>query len=165
MIIPCWALLVVVISGVLEDTSAFGPVFSNQVWSTIWLAMAWPNTRLSFGVKRWIIDGKNPSILEKWWGVSAGVGLNCLLVSDASSRAIIRPRIVTIRAASFSTGGIDITGVFRGMMLEVIRRPAMMLPQANRLIGLITAGLFSLMGERVLNRGCPIDTKNTTRRL
>lgn len=29
----------------------------------------------------------------------------------------------------------------------------MMLPQAKRLRGLITAGLFSLMGESVLNRG------------
>lgn len=38
-------------------------------------------------------------------------------------------------------------GVFMGTMLEVIRRPAMMLPQASRLIGLITAGLFSLIGE------------------
>ena len=93
------------------------------------------------------------------------MGLNCLLVSDANSRAIIRPRMVTIRAASFSTGGIDITGVFRGRILEVIKRPAIMLPQASRLIGLITAGLFSLIGERELNRGCPMDTKNTTRRL
>ena len=61
--------------------------------------------------------------------------------------------IVTIRAPSLRRGGIDITGVFRGMMFEVIRRPATMLPHASRLIGLITAGLFSLMGERELNRG------------
>lgn len=40
-----------------------------------------------------------------------------------------------------------------------------MLPQASRLIGLITAGLFSLIGERGLNRGWPIVTKKTTRRL
>lgn len=50
-------------------------------------------------------------------------------------------------------------------MLEVISSPAIMLPQANRLIGLITAGLFSLIGDRGLNRGKPIETKNTTRRL
>lgn len=104
-------------------------------------------------------------MLEKWWVVSIGVGLNCLLVRDASSRAIIKPRMVTARAASFSRGGIDITGVFKGVMFEVIRRPAIMLPHARRLIGLITAGLFSLIGERELNRGCPIDTKKTTRRL
>lgn len=93
------------------------------------------------------------------------MGLNCLLVKDASSRAIISPRMVTVRAASFSSGGIDIIGVFRGVMLEVIRRPAIMLPHASRLIGLMTAGLFSLIGEMALNRGWPMDTKKTTRRL
>lgn len=93
------------------------------------------------------------------------MGLNCLLVKDASSRAIISPRMVTVRAASFSRGGIDIIGVFKGVMLEVIRRPAIMLPHASRLIGLMTAGLFSLIGEMALNRGWPMDTKKTTRRL
>jgi len=88
-----------------------------------------------------------------------------LFVRDASSRAVISPRIVTARAASFSRGGIDITGVFRGIILEVIKRPATMLPRAKRLMGLITIGLFSLMGEKALNRGRPIETKNTTRRL
>lgn len=93
------------------------------------------------------------------------MGLNCLLVSEASSRAVRSPRIDTARAANFSRGGMDITGVLRGRMFEVISRPAMMLPQASRLIGLITVGLFSLMGERELNRGCPIETKKMTRRL
>lgn len=93
------------------------------------------------------------------------MGLYCLFVRVASSRASSKPMIVTRRAASFSKGGIDITGVFRGVMLEVMRRPAMILPHARRLIGLITAGLFSLMGDRGENRGWPIDTKNTTRRL
>lgn len=69
-----------------------------------------------------------------------GVGLCCLFVRVASSRAISNPEIVTRRAANFSKGGIDMTGVFRGVILEVIRRPAMMLPQARRLMGLITAG-------------------------
>lgn len=109
--------------------------------------------------------GKNPNMLEKWWGASMGVGLNCLLVRDASSKAITSPRIVTIRAANFRRGGIDITGVLRGVMLEVIKRPAIMLPHASRLMGLITAGLFSLIGDSALNRGCPIETKKTTRRL
>lgn len=80
-------------------------------------------------------------------------------MSDASSKARRSPPIVTIRAASLSRGGIVMTGVFNGIMFEVIRRPAMMLPQASRLMGLITAGLFSLMGERALKRGCPMDTK------
>lgn len=149
----------------LLEATDLGPTFSNQVWSTIWLAMVWPSTRFSFGVSRWITAGKNPSILEKWCGVVMGRGLNCLLVSEASSRAVIRPRIVTASAASLSSGGIDITGVFSGRMLEVISNPATILPQARRLIGLMTAELFSLMGDRELKRGWPMDTKNTTRRL
>lgn len=73
--------------------------------------------------------------------------------------------MVTISALSFSEECIVITGVLRGVMLEVISRPAMMLPQASRLIGLITAGLFSLMGDSARKRGWPIETKKTTRRL
>lgn len=79
--------------------------------------------------------------------------------------AIRRPRIVTNKADSLSTGGMVITGVFMGRRLEVRRSPATILPQARRLMGLMTAGLFSLMGERGRKRGCPIDTKKITRRL
>lgn len=127
--------------------------------------MICPRARLSLGVKRWIIIGKNPSMLEKWCVGRLGVVLNCLLVREASSRAVSSPRIVMVRAVSLRRGCIDMTGVFRGRMFEVIRRPAIMLPQAKRLMGLIIVGLFSLMGERVLNRGCPRDTKKMTRRL
>lgn len=88
-----------------------------------------------------------------------------MLVRDASSRAISRPRMETISAANLRDVGIDITGVLRGRMLEVSKRPAKMLPHASRLIGLITAGLFSLIGERELNRGWPMATKKITRRL
>lgn len=104
-------------------------------------------------------------MLEKWWVTRLGVVLNCLEVREASSRAVIRPKTVTISAVSLSKGGMDITGVLIGRILDVSRRPATMLPQASRLIGLITAGLFSLIGDRGLNRGCPIATKKTTRRL
>lgn len=76
-----------------------------------------------------------------------------MFVNDASSRARSRPIIDTIRAASFSKGCMDIIGVFRGITLEVISKPTIILPQAKRLIGLITAGLFSLIGESELNRG------------
>lgn len=92
-------------------------------------------------------------MLEKWCGGRLGVGLNCLLVKEASSNAIRTPIIVTIRAANLRRGGIDMTGVFKGVMFEVIRRPAMMLPQARRLMGLITVGVFSLIGDSGLNRG------------
>lgn len=88
-----------------------------------------------------------------------------MLVRDASSRAKSRPRMVTVRAAILRRGGIVITWVFRGRMFEVISSPAIILPQASRLIGLITAGLFSLIGDRELNRGCPMDTKKITRML
>lgn len=109
--------------------------------------------------------GKKPSMLEKLCTFKMGVDLNCLLVSMASSMATSRPTIVTARAASFRRGGMDMTGVFRGVIFEVISSPAMILPHASRLSGLITAGLFSLMGERGLNRGWPMGTKKITRKL
>lgn len=87
------------------------------------------------------------------------MGLNCLFVREASSRAVKSPRTVTRRAANFSKGGIVMVGVFRGRIEEVMTSPAMILPQASRLIGLMTAELFSLMGESGRNRGCPMDTK------
>jgi len=104
-------------------------------------------------------------MLEKLCDGIQGDGLYCLLVKEASSNAVKRPKMVTTRAESFRRGGIVITGVFRGRKLVVNRRPARILPQARRLIGLITIGLFSLIGERGRNRGCPIDTKKITRRL
>lgn len=151
--------------GMFIEIIALGPDFSSQVWSIIWVATVCPSTRFSFGVRRWVIVGKKPSMLEKRWGASLGVGFNCLFVREASSSAVKRPRIVTRRAASFSRGGMDMMGVFIGVMFEVMSRPATILPQASRLIGLMTAGLFSLMGGRELNRGWPIDTKKTRRRL
>lgn len=158
-------LLVVVIRGVFREVVALGPDFSNHDWSIIWLAIICPRERLSLGVSRWTIAGKNPNILEKWWEINRGVVLNCLVVREARSSARSRPRIETVSAPSFRRGGMDITGVFKGSILEVINRPAMMLPHTNRLIGLMTAELFSLIGDSGLNRGCPIDTKKTTRRL
>ena len=59
-------------------------------------------------------------MLEKWCITKLGVILYCLLVSVASSRAISSPMIVTARAANLSKGGMDITGVLRGVMLEVV---------------------------------------------
>ena len=127
--------------------------------------MVCPKVKFSFGANRWTMAGKNPSMLEKLCEMRLGVVLNCLLVSDASSNAMRRPKMVTRRAANFKWVGMVITGVLDGRKFEVIRSPAMMLPQASRLIGLITEGLFSLMGAVVVKRGCPIETKKTTRRL
>ncbi len=119
---PCWALLVDLIRGILSEVIALGPVFSNQVKSMIWVAIVCPRVKLSLGSVRWMIAGKKPSMLEKWWGVSLGLGLNCLFVREASSSARRRPRIVTVSAASFRRGGIVMIGVFKGVMLEVIKR-------------------------------------------
>lgn len=109
--------------------------------------------------------GKNPSILEKLCSTRDGVILICLEVVVASARAIISPVIVTASAASLSEEGIVIMGVLDGRKYEVMIRPAIMLPQARRSIDAVTAGLFSLMGEKEENRGEPIVTKKTTRRL
>lgn len=92
-------------------------------------------------------------MFEKLLGSRIGVGLNCLAVRLASSRAVSIPIRVTMMAASFRREGIVITGVCGRTMLEVIRMPAKMLPQASRLMGPKTWGLFSLIGERELNRG------------
>ena len=94
-----------------------------------------------------------------------GVSFNCLLVMDASSSAARRPKIVTERAASLIIGAIVRVGVFKGIMLELIMNPAIILPQARRLIGLITRGSFSLIGVSASNRGLFIETKKIIRRL
>lgn len=127
--------------------------------------MVCPKVRLSLGISRWMVAGKYPNILEKLWRGMVGVVLNCLLVREASSMAMRRPVIVTAKAASLRRGGIVMIGVLDGMKFEVMIRPAMILPQAKRLRGLMTEGLFSLIGESVRNRGVPMETKNTTRKL
>lgn len=94
-----------------------------------------------------------------------GFVLNCLVVRPASSMAVNKPIIVTTRAATFKGKGIVIIGVFEDKKFDVMMRPATILPQARRLIGLITDKLFSLIGDNARNRGVPIVTKKTTRRL
>lgn len=76
-----------------------------------------------------------------------------MLVRDASSKARTNPRTETIRAVSLRRGGIDIIGVLRGRVFERMIKPATILPITSRFKGLITAGLFSLIGERELKRG------------
>lgn len=104
-------------------------------------------------------------MFEKLCGGIVGVILTCLLVMAVSSIATRSPIIVTIRAAILRAVGIVMMGVFEGKKLDVIISPAIILPQASRLIGLITRGLFSLMGDKGVNRGDPMVTKNTTRKL
>lgn len=144
---------------------ALGPVFSSQFWSIIWLAMVCASVMKSFGKEWCTIIGKKPSIMEKWANLGFGRVLSCLVDIEASSSARTRPRIVTTRAASLSRGGKVMTGVFVGGMLWIMISPPIMLAHASRLMGLMEAGQFSLMGERVLNRGCPRVTWKTSRRL
>lgn len=76
----------------------------------------------------------------------------------AKSNATIRPAIETRIAVSLSRGGIVNTGVLKEIKLDEIINPAAILPQASRLIGLTTEGLFSLIGLRGRNRGVPMQT-------
>ena len=69
-------------------------------------------------------------------------------VSFDISRARAIPRAVTTRAVILMDNGIVMGGVFVGGMYEVIRSPAVMLPSASRVIGDVTAGLFSFIGVR-----------------
>lgn len=54
-----------------------------------------------------------------------------------SSRARIIPRVVTMMAAVFVMVGIVIGGVLGGRIRDEINRPAIMLPRASRMIGLV----------------------------
>lgn len=159
VISPCCALLVAEMRGVLREVLALGPNFSSQVWSIIWLAIFCPSSKPSLGGSRWITVGKNANIFEKWCGSSFGVGWYCLLVKEASSRAMRSPKSVTARAASLRRGGIVRMGVLIGRRFEVINNPVKILPQASRLMGLIRAESFSLIGARGRHRGCPKETK------
>lgn len=88
-----------------------------------------------------------------------GVILNCLAVIVVSAMAVNTPIMVTVIAASLREVGIVMIGIFDGKKFDVMMSPAIMLPHARRLIGLITAGLFSLIGVIDVKRGVPIVTK------
>lgn len=81
---------------------------------------------------------KCPNMFEKLWGIKEGRGFSCFEVKFVNVMAIRVPRMVTVKAASFRPGVIVMIGVFEGKKLEVRSSPAIMLPQARRLIGLIT---------------------------
>lgn len=104
-------------------------------------------------------------MFEKWCTEALYEVLIGLLVLAASSMATRSPATETIRAAIFRVAGMVITGVFRGRKLYVITSPAIILPQASRLIGSIADSASSLMGDSGRNRGDPIVTKYTSRKL
>lgn len=84
-------------------------------------------------------------------------------VNQFRSMAIVNPIIVMKRAISFRYKGIVRMGVFIGGMLLDKRYPAKMLPTRRRLIELMSWGLFSLIGDREENRGCPMRAKKIIR--
>lgn len=82
-----------------------------------------------------------------------------------SSRARMMPAVVTRMAAVFVSRGIVIGGVCVGVMYDVISRPAMMLPKAKRVTGLVICGLFSFIGVVVGIRVNFVCTRMVIRRL
>lgn len=66
LIIPCCGSLRWVDTLIHVDESPIGPDFSSHVWSRSCVAIDCPRVRLNLGIMRWIVDGKNPSIFEKW---------------------------------------------------------------------------------------------------
>lgn len=82
-----------------------------------------------------------------------------------SSRARMIPATVTRMAVVFVSRGIVIGGVCVGVMYDVISRPAMMLPRARRVIGLVICGLFSFIGVIVGIRVNFVCTRRAIRRL
>lgn len=72
------------------------------------------------------------------------------------SSAKAMPRAVTARAVILMDSGIVIGGVFVGTMNEVMKNPARMLPKARRVMGEITAGLFSFIGVKGVTRTKPV---------
>lgn len=88
-----------------------------------------------------------------------------LVVIFIISIAIINPKAVIIRAEVFTSSGIVIICGLVGGVFIIIKNPAVMLPQARRLIGFITILLFSLIVAVDIDRGLFIDAKNTIRKL
>lgn len=79
-----------------------------------------------------------------------------VIFDSSSARAI--PSAVTSKAVILIDSGMVIGGVFVGGMYEVMISPAVMLPRARRVIGEVTAGLFSFTGVRGGIRTKPVCT-------
>lgn len=73
------------------------------------------------------------------------------------------PRAVTTMAVILMYSGIVVGGVFVGRMKEVMMNPAVMLPRARRVMGEVTAGLFSFIGVRGGMRTKPACTRTVMR--
>ena len=125
---------IVVIGFVCDFVIHFGPMFSYQIRSVRCVAVFWLNFRLRRVSERWIKVLKYINKFEKVWIFD---GFVLLLVIVISSRARVKPMIVMINADSFIWWGMVICGVFIGVVFSEISKPAIMLPAANRMIGLV----------------------------
>lgn len=140
-----WKVVEVLVAMSWRSASPSGPIFLYQDRSIRWEASFCPLFRRFVELRRWDRGLKYPSVREKFVRVFC-FGWVKVCVMFESSRARIIPRIVTIMAAVFVIIGIVIGGVFVGIISDVMSRPAMMLPRARRVIGLVIAGSFSFIG-------------------
>lgn len=72
------------------------------------------------------------------------------VVNSSATRV---PKMASRRADVFNAVGIVRVGVFTGRSVAEMVKPAMILPQARRLIGAAIAGLDSLIGDSGRVRG------------
>lgn len=105
---------------------------------------------------------KYPRDVEKFDRVVCFVRMSVWAIFEIS-RARAMPRVVTIRAVILMERGMVIGGVFVGMINEVMRNPARMLPSASRVMGEVTAGLFSFTGVKGGIRTKPVCTSTVMR--
>lgn len=140
----------------------FGPTFSYQDRSIRCVVMFWLNFKFIIGSERCIRVLKYANKFEKLWMLE---GFWVLFIIMVNSKASNRPRIVIVNAVVLMYVGIVVGGVFNGAMFSEISNPAMMLPIARRVIGLMIVGLFSFNRSVEGYRGFPVCTKIKMRRL
>lgn len=162
MIKPGWREVAVLAAIICRLASPSGPNILYQERSIRWEAIFWPPLSRFVVVERCVRGLKYPRDVEKFENGFRLGKIRVWAISD-SSRARAIPRAVTTRAVILMDRGIVMGGVFIGSVNEVIRNPAVMLPSARRVIGEVTAGLFSLTGVRDGIRVNPVWTSRVMR--
>lgn len=162
MIRPEWKAVAALVVVICKLASPSGPSILYQERSIRWEAMFCPPLRKLVMLRRWIKGLKYPRDVEKFERVVCFVRMSVWVIFEIS-RARAMPRAVTIRAVILMDRGMVIGGVFVGMMNEVMRNPARMLPSARRVMGEVTAGLFSFTGVKGGIRTKPVCTSTVIR--
>lgn len=139
-----------------------GPIFLYQDKSTRCEAIFWPPARRLVVLRRCIRGLKYPRDVEKFDRCPCFVRIMVWVIFEIS-RARIIPRTVTRMAVILMYRGIVVGGVFIGSVNEVMMNPAVMLPSASRVIGEVTAGLFSFIGVSGGIRTNPVCTRTVIR--